>query len=156
MEAMTNEQIIRRAYETAERKDIKGWVNAFTSDGTFTDMSIGVTYRGPDGPTGLGKTVLEQMPLIRQMLAFNAYSEGWALYAEQLADELGAYETDHVGEERRERVGGHHPSPARCYPGSQSSGQSQGRIWLEARRTGERWVKVWNERDPRHSHCHRE
>ncbi len=31
-----------------------------------------------------------QMPLIRQMLAFNAYSEGWALYAEQLADELGA------------------------------------------------------------------
>ena len=37
------------------------------------------------------------MPLIRQMLAFNAYSEGWALYAEQLADELGAYEDDHVG-----------------------------------------------------------
>jgi len=38
-----------------------------------------------------------QMPLVRQMLAFNAYSEGWALYAEQLADELGAYDTDHVG-----------------------------------------------------------
>ena len=38
-----------------------------------------------------------QMPLIRQVLAFNAYSEGWALYAEQLADELGAYEQDHVG-----------------------------------------------------------
>jgi uncharacterized protein (DUF885 family) len=38
-----------------------------------------------------------QMPLIRQLLAFNAYSEGWALYAEQLADELGAYEQDHVG-----------------------------------------------------------
>ena len=37
------------------------------------------------------------MPLIRQMLAFNAYSEGWALYAEQLADELGAYKDDHVG-----------------------------------------------------------
>jgi len=37
------------------------------------------------------------MPLIRQMLAFNAFSEGWALYAEQLADELGAYEQDHVG-----------------------------------------------------------
>jgi uncharacterized protein (DUF885 family) len=37
------------------------------------------------------------MPLIRQILAFNAYSEGWALYAEQLADELGAYEDDHVG-----------------------------------------------------------
>jgi uncharacterized protein (DUF885 family) len=38
-----------------------------------------------------------QMPLIRQMLSFNAYSEGWGLYAEQLADELGAYENDRVG-----------------------------------------------------------
>ena len=37
------------------------------------------------------------MPLVRQMLSFNAYSEGWALYAEQLADELGAYENDRVG-----------------------------------------------------------
>jgi uncharacterized protein (DUF885 family) len=37
------------------------------------------------------------MPAIRQMLQFNAYSEGWGLYAEQLADELGAYDTDTVG-----------------------------------------------------------
>jgi len=37
------------------------------------------------------------MPLIRQLLSFNAYSEGWGLYAEQLADELGAYENDRVG-----------------------------------------------------------
>jgi uncharacterized protein (DUF885 family) len=37
------------------------------------------------------------MPLIRQMLSFNAYSEGWGLYAEQLADELGAYTEDRVG-----------------------------------------------------------
>jgi uncharacterized protein (DUF885 family) len=37
------------------------------------------------------------MPLIRQLLAFNAFSEGWGLYAEQLADELGAYESDPVG-----------------------------------------------------------
>lgn len=39
-----------------------------------------------------------QMPLIRQLLAFNAYSEGWALYAQQLADELGAYDNDPVGQ----------------------------------------------------------
>lgn len=37
------------------------------------------------------------MPIIRQLLAFNAYSEGWALYAEQLADELGAYDRDPIG-----------------------------------------------------------
>jgi uncharacterized protein (DUF885 family) len=36
-------------------------------------------------------------PLIRQLLAFNAYSEGWALYAEQLGDELGAYDGNPVG-----------------------------------------------------------
>jgi uncharacterized protein (DUF885 family) len=38
-----------------------------------------------------------KLPLIRSLLAFNAYSEGWALYAEQLADELGAYDGDPVG-----------------------------------------------------------
>jgi uncharacterized protein (DUF885 family) len=38
-----------------------------------------------------------KMPMIRQLLAFNAYSEGWALYAQQLAAELGAYENDPVG-----------------------------------------------------------
>ena len=38
-----------------------------------------------------------QLPLIRTLLAFNAYSEGWALYAEQLADELGVYDGDPVG-----------------------------------------------------------
>jgi len=37
------------------------------------------------------------MPRVQQLLAFNAYSEGWGLYAEQLADELGAYDTDPVG-----------------------------------------------------------
>jgi uncharacterized protein (DUF885 family) len=38
-----------------------------------------------------------KLPLIRSLLAFNAYSEGWALYAEQLGDELGVYEGDPVG-----------------------------------------------------------
>lgn len=37
-----------------------------------------------------------RLPLVRSILAFNAYSEGWALYAEQLADELGVYEADPV------------------------------------------------------------
>ncbi len=30
-------------------------------------------------------------PLLRRLTFFSAYSEGWALYAEQLADELGGY-----------------------------------------------------------------
>jgi uncharacterized protein (DUF885 family) len=36
-------------------------------------------------------------PLLRRLIAFNAYAEGWALYAEQLADEEGFYENDPVG-----------------------------------------------------------
>jgi uncharacterized protein (DUF885 family) len=39
----------------------------------------------------------QRLPLIRSMLAFNAYSEGWALYAEQLADEVGLYDDDPGG-----------------------------------------------------------
>ena len=38
-----------------------------------------------------------QLPLIRTLLSFNAYSEGWGLYAEQLMDELGAYDDFEVG-----------------------------------------------------------
>jgi len=41
-----NEAAVRNAYQVAERKDLAGWANCFTEDGTFTDESIGVTYRG--------------------------------------------------------------------------------------------------------------
>jgi hypothetical protein len=41
-----NQTIIRNAYNLAEVKDIPGWIEAFTADGTFTDMSTAVTYRG--------------------------------------------------------------------------------------------------------------
>jgi len=33
-----------------------------------------------------------KLPLIRTILSFNSYSEGWALYAQQLADEFGVYD----------------------------------------------------------------
>jgi uncharacterized protein (DUF885 family) len=38
------------------------------------------------------------VPLLMKVLGFSAYSEGWALYAEQLADEMGVYENDPVGQ----------------------------------------------------------
>ncbi len=37
------------------------------------------------------------MPMLRRLLNFSAYSEGWGLYAEALADEMGAYENDPFG-----------------------------------------------------------
>ena len=54
---LDNEQIVRRAYQIAEEKDLKAWVAAFTEDGTFTDESIGVTFSGPEGPGGLAEQV---------------------------------------------------------------------------------------------------
>lgn len=37
------------------------------------------------------------LPIIRRVMGFNAYQEGWALYSEQLADEMGMYEHDPLG-----------------------------------------------------------
>lgn len=37
-------------------------------------------------------------PMLMNLLGFSSYVEGWGLYAEQLADELGAYENDPVGQ----------------------------------------------------------
>lgn len=40
----------------------------------------------------------QNLPLISKALFFSAYGEGWALYAEQLADEMGVYADDPFGE----------------------------------------------------------
>jgi uncharacterized protein (DUF885 family) len=39
----------------------------------------------------------KDIPTIRKLGFFSAYSEGWALYAEQLAGELGVYDNDPLG-----------------------------------------------------------
>ena len=75
----------------------KFWINLRTTD-------LHSKYSVPDlahheaipGHVWQGEYTFK-LPLIRSILAFNAYSEGWALYAEQLADELGVYDDFAVG-----------------------------------------------------------
>jgi uncharacterized protein (DUF885 family) len=38
------------------------------------------------------------LPLIRKVVFFSGYAEGWALYAEQLAGEIGEYDADPLGQ----------------------------------------------------------
>lgn len=41
---------------------------------------------------------IPDMPLIRNMLSYSEYGEGWGLYAEALAEEMGMYEGDPAGD----------------------------------------------------------
>ena len=73
------------------------WINLRTPDlqrrYTLPDLTY---HEAIPGHVWQGEYAFKQ-PLIRSLLAFNAYSEGWALYAEQLADELGVYDEFPVG-----------------------------------------------------------
>ena len=40
---------------------------------------------------------IKDMPLVRNMMGYSEYSEGWALYAEKVAVEMGMYENDPLG-----------------------------------------------------------
>lgn len=75
----------------------KFWINLRTTDlhskYSLPDLAF---HEAIPGHVWQGEYA-NQMPLIRTMLAFSAYSEGWALYAEQLADELGLYDDYLVG-----------------------------------------------------------
>jgi uncharacterized protein (DUF885 family) len=69
----------------------KFWINLRTTDlhsrYSLPDLSA---HEAIPGHIWQGEYA-NRLPLIRTLLAFNAYSEGWALYAEQLVDELGVY-----------------------------------------------------------------
>ena len=89
------------AYGGAGSKDgsIPGkmWINLRTTDlHRKYDLPTLVHHESIPGHVWQGEYA-NRLPLIRSILAFNAYSEGWALYGEQLADELGAYDDDPVG-----------------------------------------------------------
>ena len=73
------------------------WINLRTTDLHSKFSLPDLTYHEAiPGHVWQGEYTFKQ-PLIRSMLAFNAYSEGWALYAEQIADELGVYEDFPIG-----------------------------------------------------------
>jgi uncharacterized protein (DUF885 family) len=73
------------------------WINLRTTDLHSRYSLPDLTYHEAiPGHVWQGEYAFKQ-PLIRSLLAFNAYSEGWALYAEQIADELGVYDDFPVG-----------------------------------------------------------
>ena len=75
----------------------KMWINLRTTDlHRKYDLPTLVHHETIPGHVWQGEYA-NRLPLIRSILAFNAYSEGWALYGEQLGDELGAYDDDPVG-----------------------------------------------------------
>ena len=73
------------------------WINLKTTDLHSKYSLADLTFHESIPGHILQGEYTRKSPLIRQLLAFNAYSEGWALYGQQLADELGAYEKDPVG-----------------------------------------------------------
>lgn len=67
------------------------WINLRSPDlHTKYNLQDLTYHEAIPGHVWQGEYTFKQ-PLIRSLLAFNAYSEGWALYAEQIADELGVY-----------------------------------------------------------------
>ena len=62
-------------------------------------LSTTVFHEGLPGHQLEGGLALsnKSLPLIRKAIGFSGYAEGWALYAEQLADEIGMYDDDPVG-----------------------------------------------------------
>jgi uncharacterized protein (DUF885 family) len=62
-------------------------------------LSTTVFHEGLPGHQLEGGLALsnKNLPLIRKSIGFSGYAEGWALYAEQLADEIGMYDDDPLG-----------------------------------------------------------
>jgi uncharacterized protein (DUF885 family) len=75
----------------------KFWINLGTMENWTTYNLATLSYHESiPGHVWQGEYTFK-LPLMRSLLSFNAYTEGWALYAEQLAAELGVYDNDPVG-----------------------------------------------------------
>lgn len=70
----------------------KMWINLHSTDlHRMYDVPTLVHHETIPGHVWEGE-YSNQLALIRSVLSFSAFSEGWAMYAEVLADELGAYD----------------------------------------------------------------
>ena len=76
------------------------WLNLRdTAEAPFWDMPTTTYHEGiPGHHLQLSLQNQADIPMIRKVMSFGAYVEGWALYAEQLAQEMGAYADDPAGE----------------------------------------------------------
>jgi uncharacterized protein (DUF885 family) len=71
-------------------KDTGNWPKYTLPSLTFHETVPGHAWQG-------AYLAEHKAPLIKSLLGFNAFIEGWALYAEQLADEMGMYDDDPFG-----------------------------------------------------------
>ena len=84
---------VRPAIYYINLKDTGNWPK-------FTIPSLSA-HEGLPGHSWQGAYVAEHradVPLISSLMGFNAYTEGWALYSEQLVNELGFYKDDPFGQ----------------------------------------------------------
>ena len=70
-----------------------------SADWPKNQLSTTIYHEGLPGHQLEGGLALSNtgLPLIRKLSGFSGYAEGWALYAEQLADEIGMYADDPAG-----------------------------------------------------------
>lgn len=74
MNSDTNEEVVRKAYATAEVKDLKGFRALFTEDGIVRDESMGVEYAG-DEVVGIVTTYAKAFPEMHREL-YHVYVGG--------------------------------------------------------------------------------
>jgi uncharacterized protein (DUF885 family) len=76
------------------------WLNLRdTAESPYWDMLTTTYHEGvPGHHLQLTLALQADLPLLRRVAGFNAYQEGWALYSEQLAQEMGVYADDPAGE----------------------------------------------------------
>ncbi|MFC3070738.1 DUF885 domain-containing protein [Phenylobacterium soli] len=76
------------------------WLNLRdTAEAPYWDLITTTYHEGiPGHHLQLTLALQADLPMLRRVSGFGAYQEGWALYAEQLAQEMGVYADDPAGE----------------------------------------------------------